>query len=74
MKEIEKEVKVIKMDKDFIHKVVEIAGMSQAFLSMATVVETKDYVTKEDLETVKNANEIITKMRRKYLDSVKNEK
>ena len=58
------------MDKEFIHEVVEIAGMSQAFLSTIAVLGVKNYVTKEELETVKKSNEIITRMRRKYLDSV----
>lgn len=62
------------MDKEFIHEVVEIAGMSQSFLGAAAIVGTKNYVTKEELETVKKSNEIITKMRRKYLDSVNEKK
>ena len=74
MKETEKGVKVIKKDKEFIHEVVEIAGMSQAFLSTAAVLGVKNYVTKEELETVKKANEIITKMRRNHLGSVNEKK
>lgn len=62
------------MDKEFIHEVVEIAGTSQAFLSTAAVVGPKNYATKEELEVVKKANEIITRMRRKYLDSVNEKK
>lgn len=62
------------MDKEFIHEVVEITGMSQAFLGTVAIVGTKNYVTKEELETVKKSNEIITKMRRKYLGSVNEKK